>query len=75
MPIQVVIDTNVFIAALRSTRGASNQIIFGAAQRKWENNVSTFLILEYEEKARELGFETYPGRHRCDSESACANLK
>ena len=52
MPVQIVIDTNVFVSALRSNRGASFRLIslLGSDDR-FEINVSVPLILEYEDAA------------------------
>jgi len=47
-PIQIVIDTNVLIAAFRSRTGASNKLISTIGDPRWELNVSTALVLEYE---------------------------
>lgn len=59
---QIVIDTNVFIAALRSNQGASFLLVslIGRSDR-FETNVSVPLILEYEDVAKrqlnEIGLE------------------
>ena len=45
----VVIDTNVVIAALRSKRGASNRLLSLIGTSKFEIHDSVALILEYEE--------------------------
>jgi putative PIN family toxin of toxin-antitoxin system len=50
-PMQVVIDTNVFIAGLRSKFGASHEILRLLPNQKWESNISIPLLLEYEEVA------------------------
>jgi putative PIN family toxin of toxin-antitoxin system len=50
-PIQVVIDTNVVVAAIKSNRGAAYKIINSLPSPKWQNNVSTALLCEYEEQA------------------------
>jgi len=52
MPLRIVIDTNVFVSALRSNRGASFRLIslLGSDDR-FEINVSVPLILEYEDAA------------------------
>jgi putative PIN family toxin of toxin-antitoxin system len=47
-PYQIVIDTNVLVAGLRSTQGASYKLLTVLKSPKWELNVSTGLILEYE---------------------------
>src|SRR4051794_16861426 len=49
--VQVVIDTNVVVAALRSSAGASFRLIGSLGNGEWENNVSTPLLCEYEEQA------------------------
>jgi putative PIN family toxin of toxin-antitoxin system len=43
-----VLDTDVLVAALRSSRGASRQLLLGALERRFELLVSVPLILEYE---------------------------
>ena len=45
----IVIDTNVIIAALRSRRGASNKLLSLVGTQKFEIHDSVALILEYEE--------------------------
>lgn len=51
---QVVIDTSVIISAIRSKRGASYKLLLTLAGKKdWELNLSTALLLEYEEKIKE----------------------
>ena len=52
-PIQVVIDTNVFIGALKSNTGASAALFSMLPNSKWTNNISSALMLEYEEKAKD----------------------
>jgi putative PIN family toxin of toxin-antitoxin system len=49
---QVVIDTNVLIAALRSQFGASYQLLLLSGSDKFEINLSVPLVLEYEEAAK-----------------------
>ncbi len=55
--IQVVIDTNVLVAALRSRRGAANQLILSLDDERFEIAVSTPLLFEYEDvlKRPEMG--------------------
>ena len=50
MPIQAVLDTNVLVAAARSNAGASFEILrlFATGDTRWEWNISTALLLEYE---------------------------
>lgn len=45
----IVIDTNVIIAALRSKQGASNKLLSLVGTRKFEIHDSVALILEYED--------------------------
>jgi putative PIN family toxin of toxin-antitoxin system len=49
---RIVIDTNVFIAALRSRRGASYRLLMLIDRGKFEVNVSVPLVLEYESVAK-----------------------
>lgn len=51
-PIQVVIDTNVLLGALRSQRGASYCLLQDLQSSRWKANVSVPLAFEYEEVAR-----------------------
>lgn len=55
---QIVIDTNVLIAALRSNRGASFKLLTLIGKGKFEINVSVALVLEYEGVAKRLVGET-----------------
>lgn len=50
MPIQIVIDASILVAASRSNSGASFEILrlFAAGDSKWAWNISTPLLLEYE---------------------------
>ncbi|CAN2043017.1 putative toxin-antitoxin system toxin component, PIN family [Candidatus Magnetomoraceae bacterium gMMP-1] len=47
---QIIIDTNVLVAALRSKQGASFKLLklLKDGDKRWQTNVSTALILEYE---------------------------
>ncbi|EDX74983.1 conserved hypothetical protein TIGR00305 [Coleofasciculus chthonoplastes PCC 7420] len=50
MPLyQIVLDTNVLLAGLRSNRGASYKLLTILNNQRWQLNVSTALIFEYEE--------------------------
>ena len=55
---QVVIDTNVIVAALRSKQGASYRLLRLIDAGKFEVNVSVPLVLEYEAAAKEMLRET-----------------
>ena len=47
---QIIIDTNVLVAAFRSKQGASFRLLslLKEGEQRWQINVSTALILEYE---------------------------
>ena len=47
-PIQIVIDTNVLVSAYRSNRGMAYRLIGQMGNPRWEMNISTTLVLEYE---------------------------
>src|SRR5580700_8581837 len=44
----IVVDTSVFIAALRLRRGASYRLLEMTGDARWELNLSVALALEYE---------------------------
>jgi len=46
--LQIVLDTNVFIAALRSPRGASYQVLKLLDTGRFDLHISVPLVLEYE---------------------------
>jgi putative PIN family toxin of toxin-antitoxin system len=50
MAVQVVVDTNVLVAAARSSAGASFELLrlFSMGDARWQWNISTALLLEYE---------------------------
>ena len=45
---QIVIDTNVLVAAMRSNRGASYRLLDQLGSDTWRANVTVALVLEYE---------------------------
>ena len=51
---QIVIDTNVFVAALRSRRGASYKLLTLIDSGKFVATVSVPLVLEYKDAAKRL---------------------
>ncbi len=51
---QIVIDTNVLVAALRSRRGASYRLLSRIGTDAFEVNISVPLVLEYESVAKRL---------------------
>ena len=50
MAVQIVIDTNVRVAAARSNAGASFELLrlYAAGDTRWQWNISTALLIEYE---------------------------
>ena len=50
--IEVVIDTNVFIASLKSKMGASFKLLFEVSRKRYVQNISPPLIFEYESIAK-----------------------
>lgn len=46
---QVVIDTNVLFAAVRSRRGAFFRLLSLVGDERWQMNLSVPFFLEYEE--------------------------
>jgi predicted nucleic acid-binding protein len=48
-PFQVVLDTSVLVAAVRSSQGASFRILQLVGDPRWELNLSPALLFEYEE--------------------------
>ncbi len=49
---QVVLDTSVLVAAVRSSQGASFRILQLIGNPRWQLNLSPALLFEYEEAAR-----------------------
>jgi putative PIN family toxin of toxin-antitoxin system len=56
-PFQIVIDTSVFIAALRSRRGASFRLLETLGDPAWTANISVALALEYESVGKRVAQE------------------
>ena len=52
MAVNVVLDTNVLVAAMRSRRGASYKLLTLLGSGKFEVSVSVGLVLEYEDALR-----------------------
>ena len=57
---QVVVDTNVFITALRSDRGASYLLLSLLGLKNFDIHISVPLILEYEDAARKTKWKSKP---------------
>ena len=47
--LQIILDTNILVAAFRSRRGAANLLLDKLNDSRWQVNVSTPLLLEYED--------------------------
>jgi putative PIN family toxin of toxin-antitoxin system len=54
---QIVIDTNVFVSALRSRRGASFLLLTMIDKGQFEVNISVPLIVEFEDAAKRTAKE------------------
>lgn len=52
--LQVVVDTSVLVCAARSRRGASYALMSRIEDPRWQMNISSPLVLEYEAKLKEL---------------------
>jgi putative PIN family toxin of toxin-antitoxin system len=46
---QIILDTNVLLAGLRSQRGTSYKLLTILNDKRWQLNISIALVLEYEE--------------------------
>lgn len=56
MPVyQIILDTNILVAGLRSRRGIANRLLMQLDDARWEINVSTALALEYEDVLKRPG--------------------
>lgn len=51
---RIVIDTNVFVSALRSKRGASHRLLMLAGNDRFEIALSVPLVVEYEDAAKRM---------------------
>ena len=54
---QIVLDTKVFIAGLRSQYGTAHQLLMLIGKDRFEISLSVQLVLEYEEVAKRLSDE------------------
>ena len=54
---RIVIDTNVFVSALRSRHGASFRLLMLLGGKQFKACVSVPLVLEYEDAGKRLGRE------------------
>lgn len=53
--LQVVIDTNVLVAALKSQRGAAHKLLISLPEGRYVPNVSVPLFIEYESVLKRSG--------------------
>jgi putative PIN family toxin of toxin-antitoxin system len=76
-PLEAVLDTNILIAALRSRRGASFELLRLVGDPRWRLHLSTALLLEYEAVARREAshFWLHPGRIEDVLEFLAANAQ
>nr|VFJ45751.1 MAG: PIN domain-containing protein [Candidatus Kentron sp. FM]VFJ45952.1 MAG: PIN domain-containing protein [Candidatus Kentron sp. FM]VFK07393.1 MAG: PIN domain-containing protein [Candidatus Kentron sp. FM] len=54
LAMNIILDTNVIISAMRSRHGASNRLLRLLGQRNWRANLSVPLLLEYEEVCKRI---------------------
>ena len=54
-PYQIVLDTNIIASAFRSQRGTSYKLLTVLKDSRWQVNLSTPLVLEYEEVLKRPG--------------------
>ena len=59
---RIVIDTNVFLSALRSQQGASYKLLSGIGGKRFVICISVPLILEYESTAQRVQWPGKPGK-------------
>ncbi|MCW1967196.1 MAG: putative toxin-antitoxin system toxin component, PIN family [Anaerolineae bacterium] len=55
--LQIIIDTNVLISGFKSSAGASFQLLRRLKDPRWQVNLSSALVLEYEEQLRQASVE------------------
>ena len=54
-PVQIVVDTNVVVAAMRSQLGVAYKLVSMLKHPRWQVNLSTALLLEYEDVLKRPG--------------------
>ncbi|HZM05449.1 MAG TPA: putative toxin-antitoxin system toxin component, PIN family [Candidatus Saccharimonadales bacterium] len=65
-PLQVVVDTNVVLSALRSTQGASYRLLTMVGDPRWRMHVSVALLLQYEAVARRVAVPLHATMEEAD---------
>ena len=63
-PFQVILDTSVLVAAVRSSQGASFRILQLVGDPRWKLNLSPALLFEYEEVAASHAKKFWPEPER-----------
>jgi putative PIN family toxin of toxin-antitoxin system len=58
MGARIVIDTNVFVSALRSSKGASHRVLMLVGGAEFQIVLSVPLVLEYEDAAKRMSAAT-----------------
>ena len=64
---RAVIDTNVIISAMRSTKGASHAILLAIQRRQFTPVLSVPLLMEYEEVAKRPGLLPHLSSHHIEA--------
>jgi putative PIN family toxin of toxin-antitoxin system len=65
--LQIIIDTNVLVAAFRSRLGAANLLLSGLDDDRWQVNVSTPLLLEYEDVLKRAEMDSFVSEPEIDT--------
>lgn len=70
---EIVLDTNVLVAAWRSKRGASYELIRSIGTADWRLNISVALALEYEDILKRTDISAAsPRRQSMISSTTCS---
>jgi putative PIN family toxin of toxin-antitoxin system len=64
---QIVVDTSVLVAGLRSNKGAAYQLLTRLKDERWQINISVELILEYEAVLKREQLEIFVTRTKVDA--------
>jgi putative PIN family toxin of toxin-antitoxin system len=75
---QVVLDTNILVAAMRSKQGASHRLLSSLGDSRWRPNLTVAVALEYEavlkRNCREFGLSEADIDDLLDGIFSCAGL-
>ena len=66
-PLEIVLDTNVLISALRSRNRASFELLSRIGKPGWRLHISTALLLEYEDVARRTAMAAWANPARVEA--------